>query len=187
MKMPTDWQLERYRPLLRLLAEQLHQDPRLRRRFDASDVVHDAFARALANLGQFHGTSEGELVRWLQQIVHNTYTDKVRYEFADMRTPTLEAAQRALDESSHRLGQLVAAPESGPLERLQREETLLRVAAAIDRLEDNQREVVIMRYLHDLPVKEIAERLSCTKKAVTGRLLRGMEKLRALLAEKKPG
>ena len=34
--------LERYRPLLRLRVRQLQLDPRLKRLWDSSDIVHDA-------------------------------------------------------------------------------------------------------------------------------------------------
>src|SRR5262249_56807635 len=74
---PLVWHPERYRPLLRLLALHLHRDPRLRPRFDASDVVQAALVRAHVSRDQFLGKTEPELVRWLQQILNNTFTEMV--------------------------------------------------------------------------------------------------------------
>jgi hypothetical protein len=64
MPPPADWQLGRYRALLHLHARQVQRDPRLGRRFDASDVVQEALLRGHANLGQFRGSTEAELVGW---------------------------------------------------------------------------------------------------------------------------
>ena len=49
----NDWQLERYQALLRLRARQLHFDPRLKRRFDSSDLVQETLLKAhgLVNVG----------------------------------------------------------------------------------------------------------------------------------------
>src|SRR5713226_5208632 len=74
----NDWQLERYRPLLRLRARQLHLDPRLKRRFDSSDLVQETLLKAHKNLHQFRGTTEAELVKWLQEILANALADQVR-------------------------------------------------------------------------------------------------------------
>ena len=40
--------LERFRPLLRLQVRRLDLDARLRRRFDSSDLIQEAIARAVA-------------------------------------------------------------------------------------------------------------------------------------------
>ena len=90
------WDLGRYRPLLRVLAWQLHIDRRLRRRFDGSDVVNEALVRAVGGLGQFRGSTEAELVKWLQEIGHNTFRDMVRHGLAGRRDPDLEASLRAV-------------------------------------------------------------------------------------------
>ena len=59
MAPPVQWQPERYRPLLRLQVRQLELDPRLRRRFDSSDIVHDTLLKAHAHLGQCRAETEG--------------------------------------------------------------------------------------------------------------------------------
>src|SRR5262245_52888280 len=159
------WELERYRPVLRLLAWQLHLDPRLRCRFDGSDLVQETFLQAVAARDQFRGTSEGELIRWLQEILHNKLRDMVRRERAQQRTPELEASLQAVADSSVRLDCFLSAGQSSPSERVEREEVLCRWAAAVEQLPAEQREVVLLRDLHQLPVKEIAGRLERTEKS----------------------
>jgi RNA polymerase sigma-70 factor (ECF subfamily) len=176
---PQTWDLGRYRPLLRVLAWQLHIDRRLQRRFDGSDVVNEALVRAVGGLGQFRGTTEAELVKWLQEILHNTFQDMVRREQAGRRDPGLEASLRAVvADSSARLDRFIAAGQSSPSKHLEGQEVLLRWADAVERLPREQRDVVILRDLQERPVKEIAALTGRTEKSVAGLLLRGRRELR---------
>src|SRR5262245_384992 len=107
--MTTPWNLERYMPMLRVLARQTRLDPRLRPRFDESDIAGEAMAAAVERIGQFCGTSEGELVLWLKKVFHTTFLDMVRDAFARKRTPELEAALAVVaQESSARLENFLA-------------------------------------------------------------------------------
>ena len=185
MAPPADpWPLERYRPLLRVQVRKLELDLRLRRRFDSSDLLQETMLRAHENLPQFSGETEAEFVRWLQEILGNVATDAVRKATAKKRDVGMERSLEAIVGGSTVLlaGQL-AADDSSPSERLQRHEEELRLAAAIDRLPEDQRDVVIQRDLLGTPVGEIAEFLGKTEKAVAGLLFRGRRALREILEE----
>jgi RNA polymerase sigma-70 factor (ECF subfamily) len=161
---------------------QLHLDPRLQRRFDASDLVQEALLKAHQNIGQFRGLSEPELVKWLQTILASAAADEVRKARAQKRDVALEQSlQAAVAESSARLEAFLAAEHSTPSQQAERQELLLRVSAAVDRLPDDQRDVVILRDLLGTPVAQIAEQLGRTEKSVAGLLLRGRAKLRESL------
>ncbi len=178
------WQPERYRPLLYLQVRLLQLDPQFRRRFDSSDLVQEALLKAHQHAGQFRGTTEAERVGWLQGILRNVVTDKVREATADKRDLRLEQSlQAAVAQSSHRIEQFLAAQAPSPGEQAERRELLLRLAAAIDRLPADQREVVVRRDLGGEPVADIARQIDRTEKAVAGLLLRGRRKLRELLAD----
>ena len=180
--------LERYRPLLRLRVRQLQLDPRLKRLWDSSDIVHDVYCRALEKHDQFHGESDGELVRWLQRILDNIVTDKIRAAHADKcdidRVQPMEAV---VTESSLRLEAFLAADQSSPSDRAERGELLVRVAAALDQLPAVQRDVIIYHYLHEASVAEIASRMGKTEKAVTMLLYHGKQQVREFLEDKKGG
>jgi RNA polymerase sigma-70 factor (ECF subfamily) len=177
--------LERYRPLLRLQARQLQLDPRLNRLFDSSDIVQDAYCRAIEKREQFRGTTEGELVCWLQQILANTLKDKIRAAHAKERDIGREQAlEQAVTESSVRLNAFLAAEQSSPSEQAERGEMLVRLAAALDQLSEDKRDVIIHHHLHATPVAEIAERMGKTQKAVAMLLYRGKRRLHELLAER---
>jgi RNA polymerase sigma-70 factor (ECF subfamily) len=171
--------LGRYRPLLRLMASYLRLAPRLQSRFDRSDLVNETLKRAWEKRGQFAGNSEAELVRWLQTILHNVFREWIRREGARYCSPDLELSlQAAIDASSLRLDQILAADQTSPSEQLERRELMLRWAEAVERLPKDQRDVILLRDLHELPIKQIAERTERTEKSVAGLLARGHQQLR---------
>jgi RNA polymerase sigma-70 factor (ECF subfamily) len=180
---PT-WHIENYRPLLRLLAWQMHLDPRLQRRFDGSDVVNEALLRAVTNFSHFDGTTKAQLISWLHKILANTFRDMVRKEMADRRSPKLEASFDAIEaESSRRLDLFIAANQSTPSAQMERKEFSLRWAGAVEQLPRDQRDVVFLRDGCQLSIQAIAERLGKTEKAVAGLLLRGRQALRPSFLE----
>jgi RNA polymerase sigma-70 factor (ECF subfamily) len=184
MSPDRQWQPERYRPVLSVLARQMQLNPRLRRRFDSSDLVQITMLRAHEGLGEFRGASEGELVAWLQRILTNVAIDVIRRETAQQRDPALEEyLHSAAAESSARLEGYLASKEAAPDSRVARHEVLVRIAAAIDGLPEDQRDVVIGRDLLGNPVADIAEQLGRSEKSVAGLLLRGRQALREALPD----
>jgi RNA polymerase sigma-70 factor (ECF subfamily) len=184
MSPSPDWDLDRYRPLLRLQIRQMELDPRLQRRFDSSDLVQETLLRAHGNLARFRGKTEAELVKWLQEILANVVTDEVRKARAQKRDVALEQSlEDIMAESSARLEEYLASNQVSPSRQAERQELLLRLAAAIDQLPEDQRDVVIQRDLLGASVSQIADQLGRTEKSVAGLLLRGRRKLRELLEE----
>jgi RNA polymerase sigma-70 factor (ECF subfamily) len=64
-----------------------------------------------------------------------------------------------------------------------RQEQLLRLAGALARLPEDQRQAVELHHLKGRPVAEVAEQLGRSPSAVGSLLYRGLKKLRELLAE----
>ena len=184
MNASRDWQLERYRPLLKLHTRQVELDARLQRRFDRSDVVQEALLRAHSNLDHFRGQSEAELVKWLHEILAGTLIDEVRKAYAQKRDLGLERSlQAAVGESSVRLEAYLADRNPTPAAQAQRQELLVRIAEALEELPEDQRDVILLRDVQGHPVAEIARRLGRTEKSVAGLLLRGRNRLRQLLPD----
>jgi RNA polymerase sigma-70 factor (ECF subfamily) len=180
----SEWSLDRYRPLLRLQARQLLLDPRFKRLWDSSDLVQDAYCRAIEKFDQFRGTTDGELVGWLQRILANTAKDKITAGRRQKRDVGLSRSlEQAVEDSSVRLDVFLAAEQSSPSGRAERAEALVRLAAAMELLSEEQRDVIIYHHLHETAVAQIAEHMGKTEKAVAMLLYRGMARLRKLLVE----
>ena len=144
----AQWDPGRYRELLQVMARRLQLDPRLKRRFDSSDLVQETLFKAHQTQKQFHGQTEGERIKWLHQILANTARDKIREAHADKRDPNLE---RSLDvmvnESSVRLEAWLAAEQSSPSQKVERQELLLQVSEALNRLPADQGDAIICHHL----------------------------------------
>src|SRR5262249_50621293 len=122
------WELERYRPLLKLQMRQVELGARLQRRFDGSDVVQEALLKAHVSLGQFRGRTEAELVKWLHEILTSTLVDEVRKAYARKRDLALEQSlQAAAGESSARLGAYLADHHPTPAAQAERQELLVQI------------------------------------------------------------
>src|SRR5262249_53865741 len=175
--------LERFRAHLRVLA-QMHLDPQLRGKIDASDVVQQTYLQAYQALAQFRGKTEAELAAWLRQILARTLTHALRdfcRQKRDLgREQSLEAA---LDASSARLEAWLAADQSSPSQKADCNEQLNRLAEALTHMPEAQREAVMLHYWQGCSVVELAERLGRSTTAVAGLLKRGLEQLRPLLRE----
>lgn len=173
--------LERCRPLLRLQVRRLQLDQRLRRRFDSSDLIQEALTRAVSHQDQFRGDSEGEAIRWLQRILRTVVLNKVEEATAQARDYQRERPLHDLiADSAARLESFLAVQTPTPAERVERSELLLRLAEAVERLPNDQRDVVNLRDLHGYRVDEIAQIMDKTEKSVAGLLLRGRLALREL-------
>jgi RNA polymerase sigma-70 factor (ECF subfamily) len=177
--------LERFRSYLLLLAR-VRLDARLRWKLDASDVVQQTLLEAHQARAQFRGQTVGQQAAWLRQILArnlaNAARDLGRAKRDVRRERSLEAA---LDESASRLEQWLAAEQSSPSQRAQRQEQAVELAQALAQLPESQREAVILRHWHGQSLAEIARQLNCTPAAVTGLLYRGLKSLRTHLQQGK--
>jgi len=173
--------LEQFRDYLSLLAR-LQVDARLRGKLDASGVVQETLLEAHQATPQLRGRSEAEVLAWLRTALARNLADAIRKLGAVKRDAAREESlQQALEQSSARLESWLAAEQSSPSERMERHEQTLRLASALARLPDKQRQAVELRHLQGLSLAEVAQELACSKAAVVGLLHRGVSKLRELL------
>jgi RNA polymerase sigma-70 factor (ECF subfamily) len=160
--------LERYRPYLLLLAR-MRLDPRLRAKFDASDLVQQTLLEAHQARGQLRGTTEAEEAAWLRQILARNLANAVRDLLRDKRDVRREQSLGAtIEESSRRLEGWLAAEQSSPSERAARHEQGVRLAAALAELPEAQREALTLHHLEGRPLEEVARLVGRNREAVAG-------------------
>jgi RNA polymerase sigma-70 factor, ECF subfamily len=178
--MPSDTAglgLERFRHYLLLLAR-LRLGDRLGAKLDPSDVVQQTLLEAHRKQAQFQGRTDAELAAWLRQMLTYGIADAVR-TFG--RAKRDAGRERSLDDSAERLEAWLAAEQSSPSERAQREEQLLLLADALAQLPEDQRRAVELKHLEGCTVAQIAGRLGKSATAVGGLLRRGMTRLREVM------
>jgi RNA polymerase sigma-70 factor (ECF subfamily) len=180
---PCGSNFERYRAYLVLLAR-MSLASRLRARLDASDVVQQTLLEAYRHAGQFRGQSSGEMAAWLRQILARQLANALRDHTRGCRDVRREQSlEKSLAESSACLGRLLADDQPSPSERLDAEERLLRLAAALAELPEAQRQAVEGRHLHGWSLDRTAAEMGRTPAAVAGLLHRGLARLRTHLQE----
>ena len=176
-------ELGRFREYLSLLAR-LHLDPQLQGKLDLSGVVQQTLLEAHQAWRQLGGRSAAEQAGWLRRALANNLADEVRKLRAAKRNVGRERSlQEALEQSSARLEAWLAAEGTGPSRQVARHEQALRLAEALTRLPDSQRQAVELRHLKGLSLAETAAVLRCSRAAVVGLLSRGVKRLRELLDE----
>ncbi|MBA4066389.1 MAG: RNA polymerase subunit sigma-70 [Isosphaera sp.] len=178
-------ELGRYRDYLLLLARR-HFPPDLRALFgvDPSDIVNQTLLLAHRDADQFAGGTGGRYAAWLRGILANQIRTVVRDGRRQQRdVRRLRSLDAEVEASSVRLEAWAADGGLSPPARAERDELALRLASALARLSDDQREAVELRYFHGLTVKAVAARMGRTVPAVGGLVSRGLIRLKELLAD----
>lgn len=174
--------LERYRSYLLLLVR-LQVQPPLRGKVDLSGIVQQTLFEALQVLEKTCHAEEPTAL--LRRLLANNLADELRRVQAQKRDAArVQSLDAALAESSARLEGMLVAPHSSPSQRAERNEELLRLAAALEGLPGPQRVAVELHYLRGWTLAAIAEQLGRSKPAVAGLLTRGLAALRLTLGEK---
>jgi RNA polymerase sigma-70 factor (ECF subfamily) len=86
-----------------------------------------------------------------------------------------------MEESASRLQAWLAAEQSSPSQKAERNEEAVRLAQALATLPEMQREVVVLRHCQGWSLADISRHLGRSPAAVAGLLHRGLEQLRSLM------
>jgi RNA polymerase sigma-70 factor (ECF subfamily) len=174
---------ERFRTYLRMLAD-LQLGHGGRAKIDPSDIVQQTLLDAHRDRDQFRGRTEAEMAAWLRRLLACNLTDAVRLLGRAKRDATRERSlEAAIENSSARLEAWLAAEQSSPSERAQRNEAILRLVNALAVLPEANRQALVLRHCQGLSLAEISERMGRTPPAVAGLLKRGLAELRTLLPD----
>ena len=170
--------LDGFRSYLRLLAN-MQIDRRIRSKVDASDIVQQTLMQAHQAREQFRGDNDAQRAAWLRQILARNLIHATRDMTREKRDVRREKSiQASLDQSSMRLEGLLAADESSPSMKMNRNEQVLLIAKAVEELPEPQREALLMHYLEQKSLPEIAEAMDRTRGSVAGLVRRALESLR---------
>ena len=179
--------LERHRASLRKLI-QLRLDRQIARRVDASDVVQDVLLEANSRLQDYLADPRLPFHLWLRQLAKDRMIDMHRrHRGAQRRSLDREqslAVPQFSDQSGLDLMGQLADHELTPAAASIRKELEARFVFAIDQLDEEDREIVLMRHFEQLGNSEVAEALGLSAAAAGMRHLRALRKLRAILGER---
>lgn len=144
---------------------------------EAEDLCQDVFLRAVSGIKSFRG--EAKPSTWLYRITLNTWKNWIRYEKSRQKNRHFslwgkkdedgESAETELPEKNH-------SPEAWA-EISDQHKRLLR---ALDQLDDDQKEILILKDMEDQSYEAIAEFLNLNIGTVKSRLSRAREQLRVV-------
>jgi RNA polymerase sigma-70 factor (ECF subfamily) len=169
--------LKAHRNYLRVLAAScLHHE--MRGKADPSDIVQETLLKAHQNYRHFRGTTEIEWMTWLRKILVNHLTDFQKGYRRERRNVDREQPLESLvDRSSAMLRNLGPSPGPSPSQEAQRREAAALVADAIAELEPDDRDVVILRNLHELDWNAVGERTGRSPDAARMLWARAMQRV----------
>jgi RNA polymerase sigma-70 factor (ECF subfamily) len=149
------------------------------RREDAEDLLQEVFLRLVRMLPSYsHG---GNFEGWLFRIAANLGRDRIRRL---RRSPIVASlAQEGDEQGGGGAGAWDRPDESAPAPdgAMVREEQIDRVQAALSRLPDAEREVVLLRFYSNMSFAEIAEAMGTPLGTALARSHRGLGKLRQIM------
>jgi RNA polymerase sigma-70 factor (ECF subfamily) len=132
---------------------------------DAADVAQDVFVRVYQNLDACR--PDAKFSTWLFALARNAAIDRLRWR-ARHPTESMESAPEI-------------AMSAGTAEDVNARETAGQIAAAVDKLPEDQRTVLVLSEYQGMSYAEIAGVMRCSEKSVESRLYRAKQALREAL------
>src|SRR4029077_20765796 len=163
---------------------QVRMDQKLARRVDASDVVQDVLLEASQRLADYIPDPKLPFGLWIRQMAQDRIIDlHRRHRVARRRRLDREQQGPGAGADKSWLGVMaqLREPELTPAAATLRKELHQRFVEAIDLLEDEDREILLMRPLEQLRNSEVAELLGLSQPAAGMRYLRALRRLREVL------
>jgi RNA polymerase sigma-70 factor (ECF subfamily) len=149
----------------------------LRNEDDAREVVQEAFLQAFRALEDFR--ADAKLSTWLHRIVVNAALMRLR---AASRRPEgfIDDLLPEFDTTGHHVDPVAPLPMTAE-DAIERDELRVRVRAAVARLPEAYRAIIVLRDFEDLSTEEAASTLGISENAAKIRLHRARQALATLL------
>lgn len=142
----------------------------------ADDILQETFIKAVRVIDEGRYADTGKFLSWILRIAHNLVIDHFR---SQKNAKTVSES----DAGYNMLGTLRFAERTveDAMISSQIEEDVRRL---VDRLPDEQREVVIMRYYSGLSFQDIADQTDVSINTALGRMRYALINLRRMIKEK---
>ena len=141
----------------------------------SEDIFQETFIKAIVTIKNGRYTANGKFYNWMTRIAHNLIFDHFRSEKND-NTVSCEGSEYDLLNNANLCDDNIETD----MINMQIIEDLRRM---VERLPQNQREIVMMRFYGDLSFKEIAELTRTSINTALGRMRYAILNLRKMAAE----
>jgi RNA polymerase sigma-70 factor, ECF subfamily len=164
----------------------------LRRKIEPDDLFQEVSAEAIRSLRDID-LGERDPFNWLCQVAERRIIDAHRRFFGSQkrdagREVSLNAGGGGSTSTSRPgLINLLVASMTSASQAFSRDQKQMRLLAALEKLPEEHREALRLRYIDGLPSKEIADKLGKTDGAVRVMLTRSLAKLQQILGTETMG
>lgn len=176
-------------PLRRII--DLRLDPALAARVDASDIVQDVLIEAHRRLEEYLRNPGMPFRLWLRHIAKDHVIDahrrhrQAQRRSLDREQPLVPAV--LADHSSFELAAQLLDGERTPASAAIHRELQRKLDAAVAELDEDDREVILLRHREQMSNQDVAAGLGLTEAAASMRYLRAIRRLRTALLPGSPG
>jgi RNA polymerase sigma factor (sigma-70 family) len=146
----------------------------IRDKYLAEDIFQDVFMRIIDTIKAGRYNEEGKFIQWAMCIAHNMSIDHFR---KIKRNPTIKTS----DDQD--IFDVLNFSEGSTEQKISKEETHDTIRKMLDKLPEDQREVIILRHYANLSFKEIAAVTKCSINTSLGRMRYGLLNLRKIMTE----
>ena len=173
--------LKRHRDVIKQMIDR-RMDRGVRQRVDASDIVQDVMIEANRRLGDYLANPTMPFQLWLRHMARDRLVDAHRrHRVAATRSVDREVPlviPSTGDQSQVDMGGQITDRGLTPAAAATWHELERRFAAAVELLEEGDRQIVLLRHFEHLSTAEVAEVLGLSKPAAGMRYLRAMRSVR---------
>ena len=141
----------------------------------AEDMFQETFIRIIDTLRNKRYNEEGKFLPWALRIAHNLCVDHFR---KIKRTPSV------LTGDNQDIFEVINVVEETAEQKMMRRQSHDTMYAMLDKLPEEQREVIILRHFGDMSFKDIAHLTNCSINTALGRMRYGLINLRKMMTEK---
>jgi RNA polymerase sigma factor (sigma-70 family) len=141
----------------------------------AEDIFQDTFFKIIDCFRKGKYNDEGKFLPWAQMIAHNLCMDHFR---------KIKRMPNIVNTEASNLFNFIGETEENREDKLVKEQTCLQLKDMINRLPDDQKEVLILRHYADLSFKEIAEITGTNINTALGRMRYALLNLRKWMSNK---
>ena len=141
----------------------------------AEDMFQETFIRIIDTLRNKRYNEEGKFLPWALRIAHNLCVDYFR---------KVKRAPSIVTSDNQDIFEVINVVEDTAEQKIMRRQSNEKMYMMLDKLPEEQREVIVLRHFGDMSFKDIARLTNCSINTALGRMRYGLINLRKLMTEK---
>lgn len=140
----------------------------------AEDLFQEVFIKIIDTLRKGKYNNEGKFIQWALRISYNMCVDHFRRS---------KRMTKVVGDESFDIFNVIESGDDHMEKTMMKNQTYSRLKLLIDRLPEEQREVVILRHYADMSFKDIAQLTRVSINTSLGRMRYALNNLRRMTAE----